>query len=62
MGMILQLNVSMEAPVITVPRSSHSRDAIEVDLGSLQLSNAVAWRNGSSVQDHMVTALLAAAL
>lgn len=41
----------MEAPNITMPRSSSSTDAIELDLGSLRLSNAVAWRNGDSVKD-----------
>ena len=50
-GMIMELKVSMEAPNITMPRSSDSNDAIEVDLGSLQLRNAVAWRNGNSVKN-----------
>ena len=49
-AMILELNISMEAPNITMPRSSDSRDAIEVDLGSLRLGNAVAWRNGNSMK------------
>lgn len=48
--MILELKVSMEAPNITMPRSSDSSDGIEVDLGSLRLSNAVAWRNGDSIK------------
>lgn len=49
-AMILELNISMEAPNITMPRSSDSKDAIEVDLGSLRLNNAVAWRNGDSMK------------
>ena len=49
-AMVLELNISMEAPNITMPRSSNSKDAIEVDLGSLRLGNAVAWRNGNSMK------------
>lgn len=49
-GMIMELNVTMEAPNITMPRNSESEDSVEVDLGSLHLSNAVAWRNGTSIK------------
>ena len=55
-AMILELNISMEAPNITMPRSSDSNDAIEVDLGSLRLGNAVAWRNGNSMKTPEVSA------
>jgi len=54
MGPILELNVSMEAPNITMPRNGDSNDAIHLDLGSLSLSNAVAWRRGNSVKDLQV--------
>ena len=53
-GMVLQLDVSMDAPVITMPRNSDSKDAVEVDLGSLRLHNSVAWRKGSSADDPQV--------
>lgn len=53
--MILEMNISMEAPNITMPRNSNSKDAIEVDLGSLHLQNAVAWRNGSSIKSPEVS-------
>lgn len=51
LGTILTLDVSMEAPVITMPRCSSSSDTVEIDLGSLHLSNAVAWRDGDSTSD-----------
>ena len=56
-GMILVLDISMEAPVITMPRNSSSKDAVEVDLGSLHLSNTVAWRNGTNISDRKVIKL-----
>lgn len=38
---MLLLDLSMEAPIITVPRNSDSEDNLEINLGSLQLSNVV---------------------
>ena len=53
-GMILMLDIDMEAPVITMPRGSDSKDTIVVDLGSLHLGNRVTWRNGDSVDNPQV--------
>ena len=53
-GAILELNVTMEAPNITMPRNSDSKDAVHLDLGSFSLSNAVAWRRGDSFKDPQV--------
>ena len=54
MGTLLLLDVEMEAPVITMPRCSDSRDALEVDLGHLQLRNALSWRGGAGAGDKQV--------
>ena len=51
MGFILLLDLDMDAPVITMPRHSESMDEIEVDLGSLHLSNTFSWSGGSSVDN-----------
>jgi len=50
-GTLLLLDVEMAAPVITMPRCSDSRDALEVDLGHLQLRNALTWRGGAGAGD-----------
>ncbi len=44
---LLLLDLSMEAPVITMPRHSDSEDNIEVNLGSLQLSNVIGMVGGA---------------
>ena len=59
--LVLQLDVDMEAPVITMPRSSNSGDAIKLDLGSLHLANTVAWVASATSQDKNVSTLLARA-
>ncbi len=56
--MLLLLDVEMEAPVISMPRCSDSRDALEVDLGHLQLRNALSWRGGAGAGDKKVKGLL----
>lgn len=48
---ILQLDLHMDAPVITMPRFSDSNDNVKVDLGAVRMSNAVAWHAGSSPTD-----------
>ncbi|KAK9834254.1 hypothetical protein WJX81_000411 [Elliptochloris bilobata] len=50
-GTLLLLDVEMVAPVITMPRCSDSRDALEVDLGHLQMRNALSWRGGAGAGD-----------
>lgn len=47
----LILDVDMEAPVITMPRGSDSKDAVKVDLGRLQVDNTVSWHRGNSLSD-----------
>ena len=51
---ILQLDLQMDAPVITMPRFSDSQDNVKVDLGAVRMSNAVAWHAGSSPNDPQV--------
>jgi hypothetical protein len=41
--LVLLLDVHLDAPVLLLPLSSASEDRIEVDLGTLQLSNRVLW-------------------
>lgn len=48
---VLLLDLSMEAPVITVPRTSDSEDNLEINLGSLQLSNVVRLVQGNGPLD-----------
>lgn len=55
MGFLLLMDVELNAPVITIPRSSDSLDALEVDLGTFTLSNHIAWFGGEgSVSDRKV--------
>ena len=44
----------MDAPVITMPRSSDSQDFLEVDLGELKMTNRINWRFGTSPKDKKV--------
>jgi hypothetical protein len=41
--LVLLLDVHLDAPVLLLPLDSASDDRIEVDLGTLQLSNRVLW-------------------
>ena len=58
-GFLLLLDVEADAPVITMPRSSDSQDFLEVDLGTLKLTNHIAWLFGSSPRDKRVGILYA---
>jgi len=54
-GFLLLMDVELNAPVINIPRSSDSQDALEVDLGTFTLSNQIAWFGGEgSVSDRKV--------
>ena len=44
---VLQMDVKLAAPVITMPRSTDSSDSMQVDLGSLHLTNTVRFVQGS---------------
>lgn len=52
--LILILDVEMEAPIITMPRESDSKDAIKLDLGSLHVGNSIDWYTGNSLRDPKV--------
>ena len=54
MEFLLLLDVEADAPVITMPRSSDSHDFLEVDLGTLKMTNHIAWLFGSSPRDKRV--------
>ena len=60
MGFLLLLDVEMDAPVITMPRSSDSQDFLEVDLGELKMTNRINWLFGTSPKDKKVTHLIPA--
>ncbi len=46
--MHLLLDVQLDAPVITMPKTSSSPDYMEVDLGRLDIRNTIAYEEGSS--------------
>ena len=58
-GFLLLLNVEAEAPVITMPRSSDSQDFLEVDLGTLKMTNHIDWLFGTNPRDKKASPLLA---
>ena len=53
-GAVLQMDIEMEAPVISMPRSSDSEDSLQIDLGCLKLHNSLKWIGGSSPEDLQV--------
>ena len=55
-GAVLQMDIEMEAPVISMPRSSDSEDSLQIDLGFLNLHNSLKWIGGSSPEDPQVNA------
>ena len=57
MGAIIQMDIEMEAPVISMPRSSDSEDSLQIDLGFLSLHNSLKWMGGSSPDDPQVSDL-----
>lgn len=40
---LVLLDVSLNAPVIVLPQSSSSSEALELDLGILRVTNSIAW-------------------
>lgn len=54
-GMVLQMDIDMEAPVISMPRNSDSQDCVQLDLGSFSLRNSLKWIGGSSTSDPKVS-------
>ena len=58
-GFLLLLDVEAEAPVVTMPRSSDSQDFLEVDLGTLKMTNRINWLFGSNPKDKKVGILSA---
>lgn len=52
----------MDAPVITMPRSSDSQDFLEVDLGELKMTNRINWLFGTSPKDKKVILLIPIAI
>ena len=55
---MLLLDVEAEAPVVTMPRSSDSQDFLEVDLGTLKMTNRINWLFGTDPRDKQVCILL----
>ena len=55
-GAVFQLDIEMEAPVITMPRSSGSQDSLQIDL----LHSSLKWIAGSSIDDPQVYVCLTA--
>lgn len=56
-GAIIQMDIEMEAPVISMPRSSDSEDSLQIDLGFLSLHNSLKWMGGSGPDDPQVSDL-----
>ena len=54
-GFLLLLDVEAEAPVITMPRSSDSQDFLEVDLGTVKMTNHIKWLFGTNPRDKKVS-------
>ncbi|OVA16691.1 Peroxin/Ferlin domain [Macleaya cordata] len=46
----LRLDLSLDTPIIIIPRNSMSNDFMQLDLGQLQVTNEISW-HGSSVKD-----------
>lgn len=42
--MVLVLDVVASAPVVCLPQSSSGASFIEVDMGTLEVSNVIQWR------------------
>ena len=53
-GSVLQLEIDVEAPVISMPRTSDSQDSVQLDLGYINVHNSLEWFGGSSVEDPKV--------
>lgn len=53
--LIVVFDIEMNAPIISMPRSSDSMDSVEADLGMLQLHNKVVYDNGLLIEQAMVT-------
>lgn len=53
-GAILQMDIEMEAPVISMPRSSDSEDSLQIDLGFLSMHNSLKWIGGSRPDEPQV--------
>ena len=56
-GFLLLLDVEAEAPVITMPHSSDSQDFLEVDLGTLKMTNRINWLFGTNPRDKKASTL-----
>lgn len=54
-GSVLQLDIDVEAPVISMPRTSDSQDSVQLDLGYIHVRNSLTWVGGSSVDDPKVS-------
>lgn len=53
-GMVLQMDIEMQAPVVSMPRNSDSQDCVQLDLGSFSLHNSLKWIGGTSTSDPQV--------
>ncbi|KAI3512412.1 hypothetical protein L1887_19727 [Cichorium endivia] len=42
-GAAIKLDLSLETPIIVVPRNSHNKDFLEIDLGHLKVTNEASW-------------------
>ncbi|KAG7594430.1 Vacuolar protein sorting-associated protein 62 [Arabidopsis thaliana x Arabidopsis arenosa] len=47
----VKLDLSLDTPIIVVPRDSLSKDYIQLDLGQLEVSNEISWHGGPE-KDH----------
>lgn len=54
---LLLMNLSMDAPLITIPRSSNGDDSIKADLGTVSLQNKILPDLGHSLLDNSILSL-----
>lgn len=52
--LVLLLDVQLDAPVLLMPLTSISDDHIEIDLGTLQLTNRVVWEMHTDVKQKLL--------
>lgn len=51
-SILLLLNISMDAPLITIPHSSDADESMKADLGTVSLSNKIVPSDGQALVDH----------
>ncbi|KAJ3675683.1 hypothetical protein LUZ60_004725 [Juncus effusus] len=48
----VKLDLSLDTPIIIVPKDSHSKDYMQLDLGKLKVKNRLSWHGDKDNDDH----------